>query len=773
MNNNKNNSNNNNNIINSDNNEIIFWKVIRNIYLFKHILSFLSSEFRYEKYRYDEIKDVKWMIHNKYLSLLKDKVQRNDQELAFFKCPYYSDRKTDNKYSIFQLEEPLKSDIQFYRDLFKNYYTYFIEEQLLGKYDFIDNPKYNNCKKKKKKIYKKLLEDERILQKKSFLQRLIKYENLIAYSIIVDEYKLHIPNDDDLITSINYYSFEISNYLILTGKLKINKLNNEKIWKSIIQESKDKNIRNNNNNNNNNNGNGSSKNDNIITYIISNNTRIIIDNSIDKKIDYLLNTLKIDIPLKLFKSMEYQINYQVGKSSLKTLLDSCFTICHLNFNIDYWEKIKNQFSINGVSTVNGYMATDISVTQYLNEDFYSIPLNQLEVYKKKFQDFGILSNNLNDIIDLTDIDDDDNNNKIIINEMISNLLKMIIPFTGYSFNFLNYLYYLVIFKIKSKTPTDNIYCKYIISREERELIFSIKSKKLLDKQMCILNDMLVNNERKINNFDILYDYWEDFIHFDSHTELLEILSFKYMKINSSFINSWFDIYFFHKVKSIEMFDYLYSKKTQDTIDFNRLFYSITLLSHFKEKYPLNYEKSFIDYKIIHGYYENDKIKFINDNFDQFRVKLINHFNDRTNSLRFYNRDPMDEQLILNIINDPEKLRCFFRERGTTIFKYYFDDTLDISNDRGILVKELCFRRDLKSLDKLFSTKSIPLISKVLLYASRYGAIEIFKYIYNNPNHIWIFKEPVFPEEIHHSNIYTFLLNSNVKCDNITFTKYIH
>ncbi|EAL62288.1 hypothetical protein DDB_G0290323 [Dictyostelium discoideum AX4] len=756
----------------NNNDEIIFWKVIRNIYLFKKILSFLKSEFRYEKYGYDEIKDVKWMIHNKYLLLLKDKVQRNDQDLAFFKCSYYTDRNTNNNNhdSIFQLNEPLKSDYQFYKDLFKNYYNYFIEEQLLGNYDSIDNNNNNNNKFEIKKIKKKQIKNERIEQKRSFLDRLIKFENLIAYSIIIDEFKLHIPTDDDLITSINNYSFEISNYLIFSNggneeKVKINKSNNEKIWKSIINESYDKNNNNNNNNNNNSNNN------------IKNNIIKIIDNSIDLKIDYLINKAKIEIPLKLFKSIEYQINYQVGKSSLKTLLDSCFTIYYLNFKIDYWEKIKNQFSKSGVSTINGYMATDIAVTQYLNEEYYSIPLSQLEIYKKKFQELNILSNNVNDIIDLTD---DDDNDKNIVNEMISNLLKMIIPFTGYSFNFLNYLYYLVIFKIKNKNENSIIdnnnnleYCKFIISREERLLIFSIKSKKFLNKQICILNNMLKNNEKKINNFDILYDYWEDFIHFDSHTELLEILSMKFMKINSSFINSWFDIYFFHKVKSIEMFDYLYSKKNQETINFNRLFYSISLLRHFKEKYPINYEKSLIDYTIIYGYYENDKIQFLIDNYDQFRGKLIEHLKDNGSSLRFYNRDRLDDELILKVVQDPEKLRCFFRERGTVIFKYYFDDTIDISSDRGILVKELCFRRDLKAIDKLLLTKSIPLISKVLLYASGCGAIEIFKFIFNNPKHKWIFNEKVFPDEIQHSNIFNFLLNSNVKCDNIRFIKYIY
>ncbi|KAM9974877.1 hypothetical protein ACTFIW_008347 [Dictyostelium discoideum] len=64
--------------------EIVFWKVFKNIVLKKKIFEGITSNYtRYEIKKYDEIVNVEWMINNGYIGLLRDKVRIAFKPLQF------------------------------------------------------------------------------------------------------------------------------------------------------------------------------------------------------------------------------------------------------------------------------------------------------------------------------------------------------------------------------------------------------------------------------------------------------------------------------------------------------------------------------------------------------------------------------------------------------------------------------------------------------------------------------------------------------------------
>ncbi|KAN0026280.1 hypothetical protein ACTFIV_007264 [Dictyostelium citrinum] len=96
-------------------NELLFWKVFKNKLIFKKIMLY-TNYLSISKIQYDHLVSVESMLNNNQINILKEKVKLN-KYLAFFS--------RDNKYSCLQtwhyLFSKIQDDVQFYRNLFKNY----------------------------------------------------------------------------------------------------------------------------------------------------------------------------------------------------------------------------------------------------------------------------------------------------------------------------------------------------------------------------------------------------------------------------------------------------------------------------------------------------------------------------------------------------------------------------------------------------------------------------------------------------------------------------
>ncbi|KAM9995094.1 hypothetical protein ACTFIY_001282 [Dictyostelium cf. discoideum] len=780
---------------NEDKNEILFWKVIKNIFLFKRITSFLRVHFRFGYYGYYEIKSVKWMIKYKYYSLLKEKIERGEEGLSFFHYHYQCFKNSKLiVHSIFNVDEPLKSDKSFYRSLFKNYYNYFINELLLNKYECIDS-EFILLSNKKEKEREKEKEIQTKDQKQLFMDRLIDYDNHVAYSIIIEDYGLYKPTDDDLIYSINQRSFNISLYLISTNQIIINKSNIDKIWKSILFHIDTTSIELNENNNNNNNK--------------------IITCSVNQKIDFLINKLKFQPPnSKLIKSVtDFKFNHSFNDLKLNDLLNSCFSISYFNFSknqLNNKKKLIEKYKI----PFSGYMIPDKVSNEFLTEDYFSLSTDQLQDYKKKFEEFQLLDK----LIDQIEI-----NGESTTTEMISNLFKMILPFLNNSSSFLIYVYYLVM--LKNQNNNNNIqYSKYLITMDERSLIFS-NSNINLNKKIKIINDIL-NNYRNLvlndggsdDSFQInltLNSIWNEFINYDVNKELMDILFQNFKKFNLIPPQD-------SSPKSPQMLDYLISINYFYIINYSNFFNNnIEMLVYFKSMYPLEYEKSLSVFKFGYSIFYNDTIDFVIENITDFKKKLITYYIHHSININSYNNyhsnhydpdtttndikdinnlDKNEREKCLRIINDPLKLKYYLKEgrlNQLILFNYYETNSggssggggggdggvgdgdggggsLDLSEifNEHAIINEICFRTDLKSIETFLSTKYPQRAKWVLYYASLHGSLQVFKYIHNNSNHHWTFKDnSLLPKEIYHSFIFSFLTDTvKIDCSSIKFER---
>ncbi|KAM9975072.1 hypothetical protein ACTFIW_008547 [Dictyostelium discoideum] len=775
---------------NEEKNEILFWKVIKNIFLLKRITSFLRVHFRFGYYGYYEIKSVKWMIKYKYYSLLKEKIEKGEEGLSFFHY-YYQCFKSSRLivYSIFNVDEPLKSDKSFYRSLFKNYYNYFINELLLNKYECVDSEfillssNNNNKKEKEKEIQ---IKD----QKRLFMDRLIDYDNHAAYSIIVEDYGLYKPTDDDFIYSINQRSFNISLYLISSNQIIINKSNIDKIWKSVLFYIDTASIEINENNNNNK----------------------IITCSVNPKIDFLINKLKLQPPSsKIIKSVaDFKLNRSFIDLKLNDLLNSCFSISYLGFSknqLNNKKKLIEKYKI----PFSGYMIPDKVSNDFLTEDYFSLSTDQLQDYKKKFEEFELLDKFIGEI----EINwESTTTTTTTTTEMISNLFKMILPFLNNSSSFLIYVYYLVMLK----NNNNNIqYSKYLISMDERSLIF-YNSNINLNKKIKILNDILnyyrnqvLNDGGSEDSFQIsltLNSIWNEFINYDVNKELMDILFQNFKKFNLIPPQD-------SSPKSPQMLDYLISIKYFITISYSNFFnYNIEMLGYFKSRYPLEYQRSLSVFKLGYSIFYNDTIDFVIENITDFKEKLITYYIDHSININSYNDyhsnhynpdatttttttnddikdinklDKNEREKCLRIINDPLKLKYYLKEgrlNQLILFNYYENiidgdgdggsgllDLSEITNEHAI-INEICFRTDLKSIETFLSTKDPQRARWVLYYASLHGSLQVFKYIHNNSNHHWIFKDnSILPKEIYHSFIFSFLTDIvKINCSSIKFER---
>ncbi|KAM9962741.1 hypothetical protein ACTFIR_005658 [Dictyostelium discoideum] len=155
--------------------EILFWKIFKNKYLFKEI--FKKRSFRLGCYSYYECNKVDWMIDNGYFNLLYYKIDKNDKNLII-------DEKTIFKY--------FQNDNSIFSKLFKNY------------------PNLINL-----------------------VSEMIENNNLQAFKVIVYEYN-YIATESNLIFSIRCGSFLISDFIMMIDHVNITNELKDKIWENSI-----------------------------------------------------------------------------------------------------------------------------------------------------------------------------------------------------------------------------------------------------------------------------------------------------------------------------------------------------------------------------------------------------------------------------------------------------------------------------------------------------------------------------------------------------------
>ncbi|KAM9970724.1 hypothetical protein ACTFIR_002588 [Dictyostelium discoideum] len=557
------------------NKEFLFWKVFRNVYIFKIIKSYLkikTNSFRFRVYSYDEINSVEWMIRNNYYSLLRDKVINGDPNLSFVlkTCSIPNDNKDlfffskklnyldiDNdgidflnkhtssyndiltttknsskhlkmlnlerafKYSLFNNDNNNKefiNDKQFYKSLFKNYYNYFLSPEQLQPQQTSPTPIPTPV-------------PIPIPINGIIYKLIVYYDNDIALDIIINEYKLlklSTVNDYQslIILAINNHSFKVTNYLyksIIENQIKIN-FNHSIIWKSIFPIYKNNGIlnlffRNNNNN----------KDDNLIIYKSTKVDPIIkflILNNNNNNNNILEFKLTIKSVPKEVELLNYRIDYLVYQVTVETLLNSCYSISILNISPEIWKL--NKLNLDRVS----FGSSDSIIDKLLQEDYQILSIDQLNQFKSTLINLNILSTTI------SDLDYNDNNNNNSVEFIISKLIKMITYFSVDKNTINNHLFYSIMYYDHNKdddgdsnnnnnnsSSGDNLkiikkrnFFKLITGIEERTLLFKYcKGKREL--QIQFLNYFLEGLGKTV-----LLSTFKLFIELDVHLELMDIIT---------------------------------------------------------------------------------------------------------------------------------------------------------------------------------------------------------------------------------------------------------
>ncbi|KAK5574415.1 hypothetical protein RB653_009690 [Dictyostelium firmibasis] len=247
---------------------------------------------KHNRYSYEEINCVEWMIRNKYNSLLKLKVKRGEY-LFFFK----EVGNPSALESIFKHNE-LNNDLEFLIQLFQNYKDYFLPSS----YECIEQSIKCDCLP----VFKLFFETDHL---KDYRDSLFKNDKIGTddhhhdHQLFYKLFKL----------SINSNSFSISKFI--NDRYKITKENSFSIndfWKEILVEYREH-----------------------TSDIIETNTIL----SINSRVDFILNQLKLSEPIKKIPNLLnsfYPI--KIETISLKDLLHSNYTIL----------KIKNVFDIKEI-----------------------------------------------------------------------------------------------------------------------------------------------------------------------------------------------------------------------------------------------------------------------------------------------------------------------------------------------------------------------------------------------------------------------------------------
>ncbi|KAN0018890.1 hypothetical protein ACTFIU_008824 [Dictyostelium citrinum] len=120
-------------------NELLFWKVFKNKSIFKTIMLH-TNNLSISKIQYDHLVSVESMLNNNQIDILKEKVKLN-KYLAFFSRYNYRSRKI-----WFYLFSKIQDDIQFYRNLFKNYKDQISFTNIDNKFELIiEQLNHANC----------------------------------------------------------------------------------------------------------------------------------------------------------------------------------------------------------------------------------------------------------------------------------------------------------------------------------------------------------------------------------------------------------------------------------------------------------------------------------------------------------------------------------------------------------------------------------------------------------------------------------------------------
>ncbi|KAN0014982.1 hypothetical protein ACTFIU_001303 [Dictyostelium citrinum] len=183
-----------------DNEELLFWKVFRNKFLFKTIVSKL--EFKCFSKSYESMISVYQLLSNDKISIVKDKVNNNDKYLVFSKA-------NDTSSSFYNTYEALFSKFQtddldtfnFFKNLFKNYGDKFIEELAYLKNDDDDDEDSGY--------------DDKYFCSSDFIKTMIMYNCVPAVKVLMNEFNF-VPTINNFFTKVVVYgSLPILKFLLI------------------------------------------------------------------------------------------------------------------------------------------------------------------------------------------------------------------------------------------------------------------------------------------------------------------------------------------------------------------------------------------------------------------------------------------------------------------------------------------------------------------------------------------------------------------------------
>ncbi|KAN0030255.1 hypothetical protein ACTA71_010016 [Dictyostelium dimigraforme] len=690
---------------NNINFEILFWKVFKNIFLFKYIIKGIKSNKTFRNYSYCEIHRVEWMIENGYFELLKEKIKKG--EYLVFGCRFIRQSKQRGKdgvleknynfnfkYSIFNY---FKDDYQLFLMLFKNYNLYF---QTRSSCELI----------------------ERIS---------IETDNMAALKVIVENYNFK-PDIESFFKSFEIGSITVSQYLyqvlFLNLNIKFTKDQIEKLWRLTFS------------------------NCNTISEPYSSSppfSKLIIKHITDKEVAddilinktlFIVNVLKLTPTISSLKPLESFFDFKIFKEPLSKLLACCkiisilsnFQSLHQVFNQrflkekNHIEDIKIRISLKNLeqsllksSVLNLENNTKTQETIKQSELIFFEKINKIKFTKKE------LSSSIYTLID--NFNYISQPNSITTIEDIRKLYEMFIKFTTFGKNnlldnftfFRNKFYKETFSELRFKSFT-NQSIKELIKNDKIEIIGNLckEDKLIIDEDISPYYNM-----KSIEMFDLIYKYDKE-----KHDDILLLLFFN-NKIANHFKQSYSKQYHQTLKKSTlkhfnyQSFNFIFENWLDFTIDFKRSIISLIRLKILTTKIPLTDFKKFIE--------------FLKVNFDSFH-------NNYNTYIPFYKNvmelDITTFEQVSYLINNNyvqiEKSFTSFQFNAPIYCIYYLRGELDkivcprdqILNDLILVIKEMIKKGDTKSFQYITSLNKghgLVFIKYVLFYSIFYGNFKLF------------------------------------------------
>ncbi|KAM9978201.1 hypothetical protein ACTFIY_011974 [Dictyostelium cf. discoideum] len=709
----------------------LFFKVFNNKYLSSLIFSFIStSSFIGGKYKYDEITSVQWMIDNKHYSLLKDKVKKGKENLSFYPVaneiyfpllyPHdinrffgncennnnknknknelknneeikFDPKKSDFLFSIFTIPDikkkktkkikttttttreeeeesieiiTLHNDSEFYYYLFKNYYSKFFK--------FMDI--------------------------KLLIEKLISYDNYIAFDLLYMEYKLIEPTLNMFISSVRLNSFKMANYIYY--QLGCPEIDNQILWNSIINKENQS-----------------------------------ID--IDKKLQYLIfKTLQLSnetIPNQL-----KPIHYKINKLFFKSTLD--FGSSDILINPLLKEIIDEPLSIEELDNIK---------LQFKNLNLpLSIKIKNINFNNNENENIKLLISKLFKMIIPYSVEKEHIKNYLYYCIMFKSSgknenyewFRYLVGFDARKFLFENcngrkdlqikYLHYFldggnISFKIMIDlfdllVSLNDIILIEIVGNLLKDKIR--RSSAIVTNMANISTNTVTTSNATLPHPTIVYPKSTqviDYLLSPNNLELKPIIKFK---INSLFIK----------------------RKEEEDEEFRN---NYQLLCHYKNNYPINY---FSDLQSVYIFYEikncsNETLDFIldSDNIKDFLSKetdLKTLFNSKCylpGSIEkisyLFNEIRRIKSKTTHLLQYPSKIIA----EPILLYNYHLGlhipDKDIILNDS--LIFEIANRSDFKLLERILSMNLCSkVITRILSHSISLGKLEMFEYIVNSEKH---------------------------------------